>query len=45
VTLPLAHAGHYAWTIYIVPFLVVLWAIGRSIMDQRRAKREEQDRS
>jgi hypothetical protein len=38
--LPLAHAGHYAvWFLYAIPVLVVLGAIVRSVVLERRAKR------
>jgi hypothetical protein len=36
--LPLAHAGHYAlWVLYVLPVLVVVGAILRSAIVQRRA--------
>ena len=35
--LPLAHAGHYAlWVLYVLPVLVVVGAIVRSAIAQRR---------
>jgi hypothetical protein len=35
--LPLAHAGHYAlWVLYVLPVLVVVGAILRSAITQRR---------
>jgi hypothetical protein len=35
--LPLAHAGHYAiWALYVLPVLVVVGAIVRSAIAQRR---------
>ncbi|HEX5609223.1 MAG TPA: hypothetical protein VFX45_03925 [Solirubrobacterales bacterium] len=37
MTLPLAHAGHYAlWVVYLVPVLVVIAGIVRSAMVGRR---------
>ena len=40
--LPLAHAGHYvAWFLYALPVLVVLGAIVRTVVLERRAKRSE----
>ncbi|MDX6652788.1 MAG: hypothetical protein QOJ38_1569 [Solirubrobacterales bacterium] len=43
ISLPLAHAGHYLWAIYIPPALVVIWSIGRSIREQRRERREKEE--
>jgi hypothetical protein len=40
--LPLAHAGHYAlWVLYVLPVLVVVGAIIRSAIAQRRAEGED----
>lgn len=40
--LPLAHAGHYAvWVLYALPVLVVVFAIVRSMIVQRRVRRED----
>jgi hypothetical protein len=42
VILPLAHAGHYAlWILYAVPVLVVLAAILRTFLSERRRKRDD----
>ncbi len=41
--LPIAHAGHYLWTLYIPPVLIVVFAIGRSMLLQRREEREEKE--
>jgi heme exporter protein D len=42
VTLPLAHAGHYVvWVLYALPVLVVLGAIVRTVLTERRRKRSE----
>ncbi|HEY6730726.1 MAG TPA: hypothetical protein VI039_06845 [Solirubrobacterales bacterium] len=36
--LPLAHAGHYAvWVLYVLPVLIVVGAIVKSSISQRRA--------
>ena len=35
-----AHVSHYIWVVYIPPALIVLYAIGRSVLEQRRARRE-----
>lgn len=39
--LPLAHVGHYTWTLYIPPVLIVVYSIVRTTRAERRAKREE----
>jgi hypothetical protein len=40
--LPLAHAGHYAlWVLYVLPVLVVVGAIVRSAIAERRGDRED----
>ncbi|HEX5928354.1 MAG TPA: hypothetical protein VFY48_03085 [Solirubrobacterales bacterium] len=37
MTLPLAHAGHYVvWALYALPVLVVLGAIVRTVLIERR---------
>ena len=41
--IPFAHAGHYIWVLYIPPVLVVLFAIIRTTISERRAAREERD--
>ncbi|HEV2858356.1 MAG TPA: hypothetical protein VGW80_08145 [Solirubrobacterales bacterium] len=38
--LPLAHVGHYLWTLYVVPILIVAGAILRNAIAQRRADRK-----
>ena len=38
----LAHTAHYLWALYIPPFLIVGVAIARSVIEQRRLKREEE---
>ncbi|HEX6781483.1 MAG TPA: hypothetical protein VF125_05565 [Solirubrobacterales bacterium] len=40
--LPLAHAGHYAvWVLYALPVLVVIFAIVRNAMTQRRERQRD----
>jgi hypothetical protein len=39
--LPLAHVGHYLWTLYVIPILIVVAAIVRSAVAQRRARDED----
>lgn len=36
--LPLAHVGHYLWTLYVIPILIVVAAIVRNTIAQRRAR-------
>jgi heme exporter protein D len=36
-----AHVGHYLWVLYIPPVLVVVFAIIRTTIAERRAAREE----
>jgi hypothetical protein len=36
MTLPLAHLGHYLWILYLLPVLLVLAGILRSILLERR---------
>jgi hypothetical protein len=42
--LPLAHLGHYLWVLYIPPVLIVLIAILKTTISERRAAREERER-
>jgi heme exporter protein D len=37
--LPLAHVGHYLWVLYVIPILIVVGAIVRNTMAQRRLAR------
>jgi len=39
--LPVAHVGHYLWTLYVIPILIVVGAIIRNTVAQRRARRED----
>jgi hypothetical protein len=39
--IPYAHVGHYLWVLYIPPVLVVIFAIIRTTIVERRAAREE----
>jgi hypothetical protein len=40
--LPLAHVGHYAiWILYVIPVLIVVGAIVRNAVAQRRVARED----
>jgi hypothetical protein len=39
VLLPLAHAGHWLWVLYLPPVLIVLLSIARTTLAERRRKR------
>jgi len=36
----IAHVGHYLWTLYIPPVLIVVFSIIRTVIVQRREERE-----
>lgn len=36
MTLPLAHVGHYLWILYLLPVAIVVGAIVRNAIAQRR---------
>ena len=37
-----AHAGHYLWTLYIPPVLIVVFSIVRTVVLERREKKREE---
>jgi hypothetical protein len=41
VLVPLAHAGHWLWVLYLPPVLIVLGSILRTTLLDRRKKRED----
>jgi hypothetical protein len=41
VTLPLAHVGHYLWVFYLLPIVIVIGGILRSVILERRRDRDE----
>jgi hypothetical protein len=41
--LPLAHVGHYLWILYVLPILIVVGAIVRNAIAQRRFRREDEE--
>ena len=45
MTLPLAHLGHWLWTFYVVPVLIVVLAILRTTYLQRRSREDGKGRS
>jgi hypothetical protein len=38
-----AHAGHWLWVLYVPPVAVVVFAIVRTTLAERRAEREERE--
>ena len=38
VLIPLAHAGHWLWALYVTPMLVVLISIIRATLTERRER-------
>jgi heme exporter protein D len=40
--LPLAHAGHWLWLLYVPPVAVVVISIVRTTIVERRAVREQE---
>jgi hypothetical protein len=37
---PLAHAGHWIWALYLPPILIVVGSIARTRLSERRNKRD-----
>ena len=42
MTLPLAHVGHYLWVFYLVPVVIVIAGILRSVILERRDRDDEE---
>ena len=40
----LAHVSHYLWVLYVIPILIVAGAIVRSMIAQRRAGEDPEER-
>ena len=40
--LPLAHATHWLWALYLPPFFIVLGSIVRTKLSENRAGRDEE---
>jgi cytochrome c-type biogenesis protein CcmH/NrfF len=38
---PIAPVGHYLWTLYIAPVVIVVFAIVKTTISERRESREE----
>ncbi|HWC07527.1 MAG TPA: hypothetical protein VG458_00610 [Solirubrobacterales bacterium] len=41
MSLPLAHVGHYLWVFYLVPVVIVIAGILRSVILDRRHKDQD----
>ncbi|MDX6608660.1 MAG: hypothetical protein QOF85_585 [Solirubrobacterales bacterium] len=41
VLVPVAHAGHWLWVLYLPPILIVLGSILRTALSERRKKRDD----
>lgn len=41
VLVPLAHAGHWLWVLYLPPVLIVVGSLARTTLAERRKKRKE----
>lgn len=39
--LPVAHAGHWLWVLYLPPILIVVASIVRTALSDRRKKRND----
>jgi uncharacterized membrane protein len=39
--LPMAHAGHWLWVLYLPPVLIVVASIVRTAISDRRKKRND----
>jgi cytochrome c-type biogenesis protein CcmH/NrfF len=40
--IPVAHVGHYLWILYVLPVLVVIGGIARTMILERRRAKEDQ---
>ena len=40
--IPLAHAGHWLWVLYVPPVAVVVFSIVKTTISERRAMRKEE---
>ena len=43
--IPLAHAGHWLWVLYVPPVAVVVFSIVKTTISERRAMRKEREES
>ena len=44
MTLPMAHLGHWLWTFYLVPVLIVVLGILRSTRAEKRRQGKQRKR-
>jgi uncharacterized membrane protein len=44
VTLPLAHLGHWLWILYVLPVIIVIAGILRSVLIERRREGGSEER-
>lgn len=44
MALPLAHVGHYLWVLYLIPVLVVIGGIARTMVLERRRRDAESEK-
>jgi hypothetical protein len=45
LVIPVAHAGHFLWILYVLPVLIVVGSIVRTTISERRRKRDDADRT
>ena len=43
--LPLAHVGHWLWLLYVPPVAIVVFAIVRTTIAERKKERQERQES
>ncbi|MFN8159457.1 MAG: hypothetical protein U0R52_00215 [Solirubrobacterales bacterium] len=43
LVLPLAHTGHWLWLLYVPPVAIVVFAIARTTLKERREARRESE--
>ncbi len=43
MSLPLAHVGHYLWVFYLLPVVIVIGGILRSVIVERRKGKDGGD--
>ena len=41
MSLPLAHVGHYLWVFYLLPVVIVIGGILRSVLLERRRGKDD----
>jgi hypothetical protein len=41
VLVPLAHAGHWLWVLYLPPLLIVLASLLRTTLSERRKRKRQ----